>query len=399
MLYEADDPKETAAIVGVGRRRFPQDFWFCMMDGRLQAYREQKPDPPAALKSFTAAVAMRPKSVAAHTHLAIALHQTGKPAEAAAELSEVMRLEPTSADNQLSLGYALEQIGKVDAAIDAYRAAIRKRPDDAQSHGYLGTALSQQGKHDEAIAACRESVRLDPDDATPELGLGYVLEQAGKLDDAIASYRAAIRKRPGSARCHSYLASALVQQESSTRPSPRSGKLSGSNRMTSRITSASATPSRCRKSSTRQPPNTERRLKLDGDSADGHFNLASILNEQGKTQEAEAEFAKAKRLSPAISNDKVNLGFEAARAGKMDDAVARFREAIKQKPDDARAHMYLGTALAQERKFDEGIAALREAIRSRPQTPMPTSAWDSPWLCRQGRRGHHRVSRSNPRTA
>ncbi len=212
MLYEADELAPTIAVVRAGRRRFPRDFWLCMLDGRLQAYRIPKPDPAGAVKTFTAAVALRPQSVMAHTNLAVLLQQSGKPAEAAAEITEALRLRPTSAENQLSLGYALEQTGKLDAAIAAYREAIQKKPDDSQSHSYLGTALSQQGKHDEAIAASREAVRLDPDDANPELGLGYVLERAGKPDEAIASYREAIRKSPGRARCHSYLGTAFVQQ-------------------------------------------------------------------------------------------------------------------------------------------------------------------------------------------
>ncbi len=82
MLNEADDRPAAAAVLKVARRRFPRDYWICMMDGTLNLQGAPKPDPAEAARSFAAAMALEPRSVAAHTNLAIALHREGKLDEA-----------------------------------------------------------------------------------------------------------------------------------------------------------------------------------------------------------------------------------------------------------------------------------------------------------------------------
>ena len=73
MLSEADDPRTTAAVLLVASRRFPRDFWVCMLHGSIWLDMSPKPDPAEAVHFYALAVQLRPRSVAAHTDFASAL--------------------------------------------------------------------------------------------------------------------------------------------------------------------------------------------------------------------------------------------------------------------------------------------------------------------------------------
>ncbi|HKB41837.1 MAG TPA: protein kinase [Gemmataceae bacterium] len=76
-----------------------------------------------AIRYYTAAVAVRPKSAVAHYHL----------------------------------GYALFRKGRVDESIAAYRRLIDLDPQYPSAHQKLSALLSMKGQLDEAIAVCRAS--------------------------------------------------------------------------------------------------------------------------------------------------------------------------------------------------------------------------------------------------
>jgi serine/threonine-protein kinase len=105
------------------------------------------------------------------------------------------------------------------------------------------------------------------------------------------------------------------------------------------------------------------RLKADPDA---HINLANALRDQGRLDEATAEYHKALRLKPAHPLVHNNLGNALLDQGKLDEAIAEWRKALKLKPDYASAHTDLGIGLRQQGKLDEAIAEHREALRLKP---------------------------------
>ena len=97
-----------------------------------------------------------------------------------------------------------------------------------------------------------------------------------------------------------------------------------------------------------------------------HYNLGIALHDQGKLDEAIAEYREAIRLKPDYAEAHYNLGIALSDQGKLDEAIAEYREAIRLKPDSADAHNNLGIALQDQGKLDEAIAEYREAIRLKP---------------------------------
>jgi len=105
-----------------------------------------------------------------------------RPEEAARFYSAAVAIRPRSVAARLRLGVALCDQRKLDEAIAEYRTALGLKPDVPVAHNDLGSALANQGKLDEAIAECREALRLKPDYAAAHNNLGNALRLHGKLD-------------------------------------------------------------------------------------------------------------------------------------------------------------------------------------------------------------------------
>jgi tetratricopeptide (TPR) repeat protein len=63
-----------------------------------------------------------------------------------------------------------------------------------------------------------------------------------------------------------------------------------------------------------------------------HYNLAVILTNEGKTDEANAEYRKAIDLDPKDASPHLKLELLLKKKGKTDDALAERRKAIDLDP-------------------------------------------------------------------
>jgi tetratricopeptide (TPR) repeat protein len=104
-------------------------------------------------------------------------------------------------------------------------------------------------------------------------------------------------------------------------------------------------------------------LRIKKDYREAHNNLGVALNEKGRPDEAIAEFREALRLKKDSAAAHHNLGCALLKKGQFDEALAAFREALRLKKDFPEAHHYLGDILRGKGQLDEAIAEYREAIR------------------------------------
>jgi uncharacterized protein (TIGR02466 family) len=95
-------------------------------------------------------------------------------------------------------------------------------------------------------------------------------------------------------------------------------------------------------------------------------NLGLVLQEQGKTAEAAANFRKALALQPGSGELHFNLGIALASQGKLDEAIASYRKAAALKPKLAVVHYNLAIVLQQREQADEAIACYRKALALEP---------------------------------
>ena len=97
-----------------------------------------------------------------------------------------------------------------------------------------------------------------------------------------------------------------------------------------------------------------------------HNNLGQVFLDQGRDQEAVAQFTEALRIDPDHLESHNNLGNILVRQGKYQEAVDHFTEALRVDPNHPAAHHNLGNALFGQGKYQEAIAQFTEALRINP---------------------------------
>jgi len=166
-LQVLGDRARMEAILLRAWRRQPNDFWvndqlgwFYFWGTRLWS---PETKPAVAARYYSVAVAVRPRSYAAHMNLGVALCpiQLDRGVD---ELRESIRLNPNSAAAHINLAVGLNEQFKFDEMTAEYREAVRHEPGSTSAHQGLGYGLFRLGKPAEAMAAFREAVRLAPRD-------------------------------------------------------------------------------------------------------------------------------------------------------------------------------------------------------------------------------------------
>lgn len=112
----------------------------------------------------------------------------------------------------------------------------------------------------------------------------------------------------------------------------------------------------------------ERLTELWPQSSDALFSLGSLLNQRGKSGDAEQCFRRALALNPDFAEAYNGLGSVALGRGDLAQALLDFGKAIQLKPTLWDAH--LNRALAFEKKKDpiQAMANLSEAIHLNPNS-------------------------------
>ena len=97
-----------------------------------------------------------------------------------------------------------------------------------------------------------------------------------------------------------------------------------------------------------------------------HNNLANVLREQKRLEEAITQYQQALAIKPDYAFAQSNLGNALLKQGKVAEAMRYFREAIHNDPKLAAAYLNLGHVLELQGKPVEAIAYYREALRIQP---------------------------------
>jgi serine/threonine-protein kinase len=344
----------------------PDEFWVSYSLAETYSNGSSIDRPEEAARYLAAAVAIRPRSHAAHNGLGVALRDLGKVEEAIAEFHTALGLKPNLPEAHNNLGIALWDQGKVNEAIAEFRIALRLRPDYSGAHSNLGMALGYQGKMEDAITEYHTALRLRPDLTVAHTNLGMALGDLGKMEDAIAEYRTALRLEPDEPKAHYNLGNALRGQgkveeaiaEFRTALRLKPDYAEAHNNLGNALVGKGKLEEAIAEFRTA--------LGLQPDLPEAHHGLGNLLKDQGKVEEAIAEFRVALRLKPHLMEVHNNLGTALSVQGKVEEAIAEFRTALRLKPDEPEVHYNLGNALRGQGKVEEAIAEFRTALRLKP---------------------------------
>ncbi len=110
----------------------------------------------------------------------------------------------------------------------------------------------------------------------------------------------------------------------------------------------------------------QRAIELDPAFARAHNNLGCVLDAAGRLQEAIPYFEKATTLDPSIPEAHYNLGNAYRQMGLRYKAMAAIEKAVSLRPHNAEWRSNLSELQYSEWKFDEAIDSLRVATRVDP---------------------------------
>lgn len=113
-----------------------------------------------------------------------------------------------------------------------------------------------------------------------------------------------------------------------------------------------------------------RTLALDPDNEMAQNNLAAMLLQQGKLDEAIAGYKKTLQLDPESARVRLSLGTALLLNGNVDEAIKYFDEALNLNPNSAETHNNLGNALFRAGKFDEAKSHMERAVQLDPNYPQ-----------------------------
>lgn len=110
-----------------------------------------------------------------------------------------------------SLAYLLARAKWFEKAIALAKKAVELDPMDVENHRLLATTLGDfLGSEDEAIKACRAGLEWHPEDLELRLVLVEALNSAGLVQDTLVEAREAVTQHPDDPRAHAMLARALA---------------------------------------------------------------------------------------------------------------------------------------------------------------------------------------------
>lgn len=152
------------------------------------------------------AIAWDPNSAGFYQGHAVALQALGRPGDAGTALFRAGQLVPESGALMLeaALGYA--EAGRLDEAENALRFAVQREPALDRAWYNLGLLLAQTGRRDEALSALAEAERRAPTLPDYPYAAATILWQAGEREEARAAAQRALTADPEFAPARQLLA-------------------------------------------------------------------------------------------------------------------------------------------------------------------------------------------------
>ncbi|MGA3026431.1 MAG: tetratricopeptide repeat protein [Bryobacteraceae bacterium] len=260
---------------------------------------------------------------------------------AIAEFKEAIRLDDARPDAHLQLARVYQQTGKA-ADAEAEMAILRKLREQERQNVLKGAArtlvnrgdeLARDGKNEEAMTSYQKARETDPECAEAYSRIGALLVQSGKLDEAIAPLEKAVALNPDDALARDDLAGALALSNGRT----------------------AEAIAFCENALQRSPEDVAL-----------HVNLAIALNRAGKLDESIGHLQKAAQLRPDDATVQGNLGAALLGKGSADEAIPHLEKALELAPASAEAHYKVGELCYSRGKPAQALVHWRKALTIDP---------------------------------
>jgi tetratricopeptide (TPR) repeat protein len=159
-------------------------------------------DGAAATMLYEQLVAEHADSPKLWNERGVALHQSGRAADALQSYERSVALDGVYALALNNLGVARFHAGRDDLAVDAFRRALTVQPAFVKARLNLALLLLKRGEFSLCLEAYRQVLRLEPEHPVAWNGVGLVLAEMRQSEDARNAFGRAIDARPDYAEAH-----------------------------------------------------------------------------------------------------------------------------------------------------------------------------------------------------
>ncbi|MBN2370205.1 MAG: tetratricopeptide repeat protein [Vicinamibacteria bacterium] len=304
------------------------------------------------------------------------------PASAAlAHAQEAVKIDPNAAALAV-LARAQARIDDPKIALETAQRALQVSPQSADAHEAHGAALLVLGRTGEAVAAFRKAAELVPDCSRLRANLALALVAAGKAAEAVETAQAAVDADTDTAEGYAALALALVSANKNTW-----GDAIGKAQEAKLIDGSSPLALTILGKIFYEGANVpwakgafEDALKVDPNYADAAVALVSLLQRDGKTDEAlvlAQKYAQAmphagpmqKRYGELLlrkADALLEKGDPNGAVEKRTAAVEPLEAAIKKLPDDHELQFEMGLAYSFTGEVDKAVSPFARAVSLAP---------------------------------
>jgi tetratricopeptide (TPR) repeat protein len=274
-------------------------------------------------------LAANPQDFRAYYDLGFVYQNTGREQEAVAAYKKSIAIDGTVAETHSAIGSLLQRLDRPADAVPHLQRAAELKP---TADGWKALASAQEAQDaTAAVESWRKAALADPKDAEPHLRAGVLYEKQKDWPSAEREYLEA--QKLGDAR-ESLVGLVNVYQQ------------------TKRVPEAIEA--------------LQQYLEQSPDNVKARVQLARLLKEQGRTEEARQQLAGAASVSSNDPAALASLALELSAVGDHAGSIDVLRKVVASSPEDGAAHAALGDELNATKDFAGAEKAYLQAARLRP---------------------------------
>lgn len=285
-----------------------------------------------ALRSYEAAVRIKPDYPEALYNIGVVLQELKKPEEALKSYDAALSIKPDYADALNNRGNVLKELNRHGEALESYDAALLFKPHSADIFINRGLTLHQLRKFDQSVKSYDKALHIKPDYVDAFYNRGLALNELKKFEDAIQSFQNAIRLRHDHVEAFNNLGNSFQEIK--------------------RFDEAIKIYLEA--------------LRIKPKYAEAFNNLGNALQGVKRYDEAIQNYNEALRVKPDYAEAYFYRGMALQKLRRFDDAFKSYESALNIKPNYAQAFNNRGLVLQELRRFDEAIMSFDAAFSIKP---------------------------------
>ncbi len=250
-------------------------------------------------------------------------------------LKEHLRGE--EAQRLMGLTFVFETLGLIDETIRAYEQLLKAYPNYADIRYKAALAYEARGEYEKAIEHLKKALEINPNYVQARIKLGEIYTVTGRLNEALVEFRTALAIRPKYTYADVHNNIGYIYE--------RLGDIKQAKRY------------------------YKRAISLNPRFGKAYYNLANVLLDQKKYDEAIAMYRKAIDSGFNTPEAHNNLGLALMKAGIYEEAEKEFLKSISLDPRIIHAYINLAELYASTDNREKLLEIIEEIKEKFPNSP------------------------------